>query len=156
MLKAGPRLGQPRSGRWGSLKVVWGTGARETQAVGTMPSPARCKERKEGGTPSRMSGRIGERRNRLHCFVRADFPKSLEMPRAASASDNFLEYLISRRVRRSLNRKRRIAFYQLLLEIRTFVLVPEPCSVSNAIENRSAIRLVLANDGTRQADEFRF
>ena len=77
------------------------------------------------------------------------------MPRAASASDNFLEFLISRRVRRSLNRKRRIAFYHLLLEIRTFVLVPEPCSVSNAIENRSAIRLALANDGTRQADEVR-
>src|SRR5882724_3796427 len=56
---------------------------------------------------------------------------------------------------RSLNRKRRIAFYHLLLEIRTFVLAPELCSVSNAIENRSAIRLVLANDGTRQADEVR-
>src|SRR6266568_1706050 len=56
---------------------------------------------------------------------------------------------------RFLNRKRRIAFYHLLLEIRTFVLAPEPCSVSNPIENRSAIRLVLANDGTRQADKVR-
>gem|GEM_PF-4890524 len=58
MLRAGPRLRQPGSGRWGSLKVVWGTGARETQAVGTMPSPARCKERKERGTPVRMCGRL--------------------------------------------------------------------------------------------------
>ena len=58
-------------------------------------------------------------------------------------------------VPRSLNRERRIAFYHLLLEIRTFVLAPELGSVSNPIENRSAIRLVLANDGTRQADEIR-
>src|ERR1700722_3701632 len=32
---------------------------------------------------------------------------------------------------------------------------PEPGRVSNPIENRSAIGLVLANDGTRQADEIR-
>src|SRR5258708_3935968 len=65
------------------------------------------------------------------------------------------EMVKSRPPARSLNRKRRIAFYHLLLEIRTFVLAPELCSVSNPIENRSAIRLVLANDGTRQADELR-
>ena len=59
-------------------------------------------------------------------------------------------------VYQSLNRKCRIAFYHLLLEIRMFLLAPQSCSVSNAIEHRSAIRLLLANDGTRQADEFRF
>ena len=45
---------------------------------------------------------------------------------------------------RPLNRKRRIAFDHLLLELRTFVLAPEFCSVANPIENRSAIRLVVA------------
>jgi hypothetical protein len=97
------------------------------------------------------------------CKKRKDGAPSVEMVQCKGgppASDNFLEHLISRRgsdfpVSRSLNRKRRIAFYHLLLEIRTFVLAPEPCSVPNPIENRSAIRLVLANDGTRQADEVR-
>ena len=35
------------------------------------------------------------------------------------------------------------------------MLAPELCGVSNPIENRSAIRLLLANDGTGQADEVR-
>ena len=77
---------QPRSGRWGSLKVVWGTGARETQAVGTMPSPARCKERKERGSPVRMCGRVRHppgarvvyiwRNQRFPVFLITVFPKN--------------------------------------------------------------------------------
>jgi hypothetical protein len=94
--------------------------------------------------------RIKSSRDRQQCIP--PFPK----PGKDGAAAFVVRAEKSKGVSRSLNRKRGIAFYHLLLEIWAFVLAPEFCSVSNPIENGAAVRLVLANDGTGQADEVCF
>jgi hypothetical protein len=163
--------------RSGNLRVGGAGGpAFELQKPPQLRVPRPSRRRRAGTTTAYTTGGVEREHIRGQTVLTPIQPGHTRMPLVGQQYDVrcmttigvtsvcpriSLEHLTSRRgtdfpVCRSLNRKRRIAFYHILLEIRTFVLAPEPCSVSNPIENRSAIRLVLANDGTRQADEIRF